>query len=82
MEISLDKKELEKALADIREAEESGFMFCRGVFRVVGMDGSIGNAVYSDLWEKAHPTDGHLNWGRFQSVHKRNRFVNGRLEPK
>lgn len=82
MEISLDRKELEKALKDIKKAEGSGFMFCRGVFSVVGMNGAIGIAEYSDIWEKAHPTDGHLDWGRFQNVHQRKRFVNGRLEPK
>ena len=80
MEISLTKYELEKALTAIKEAENNGFNFCEGVFQVVGMHGLIGIGKYSDLWEKAHPTDPSLNWGRFQSVTKRKKFIDGKLK--
>jgi len=36
---------------------------------------------YDSMIEKAHPTDGNLNWGRFQGVTKRNKFKNGKLVP-
>lgn len=81
MEISITKIELLKALAEIEAAEKNGFYFCEGVFSIREMNGSIGVAYYSDLWEKAHPTNGSLNWGRFQDVHKRKKFDGEKLVP-
>jgi hypothetical protein len=32
-----------------------------------------------DVWAKAHPTDGNLDWGR-GGAHKYNRVVRGKLK--
>ena len=74
-------KELKKALKDIELAEKHGFMFCEAVFDLKQEDTSWEVGTYSDLIEKAHPTDGSLNWGRGQSVSKRNYFKNGKVIP-
>lgn len=73
--------ELRRALADIEAAERNGFMHCEAV---VEAESAIGGTIllrYSDLWEKAHPTDGSLNWGRFQGVSARHRFDGVALVP-
>ncbi len=79
MNIVINAEQLKKALRHIRAAEKNGFMFCQGVFEIRELDGVFGIAYYSDLFEKAHPTDGSLNWGRFQSVTKHNKFIDGKL---
>jgi len=79
MSFKLLATELRKALADIEEAEANGFMHCEAVFQTYGVDGVFTVLKYSDLWEKAHPTDMRLDWGRFQNVTKRRKFVNGGL---
>lgn len=73
--------ELRKALAEIEAAEANGFMHCLAVFemRSAGYMLDDNLARYSDLLERAHPTDGHLNWGRHQRVTKRHRFEDGAL---
>ncbi len=83
MEFCIDAEQLRKALAEIEAAEKNGFMYCLAVFRFsqTGQMLDQNRAVYSDLCEKAHPTDGNLDWGRFQSVTKRNKFVRGKLVP-
>lgn len=78
MEITAD--ELRRALTDIEAAERQGFMFCEAVLEIASAS-PVGNLRlrYSDLHEKAHPTSGALDWGRYQNVSKHNRFENGHL---
>lgn len=83
MEFIIRKDQLEKALRDIKKAEKNGFMACESVFTLVSagrmLDENI--AEYSDMIEKAHPTDGNYDWGRFQGVTKNHKFVDGELVP-
>lgn len=74
--------ELRKALADIEAAERHGFMFCEAVLELATVN-AYGQATvkYSDMSEKAHPSDGRYDWGRFQGVSRRHRFVDGQLVP-
>ena len=76
-------KELRKALKDIEKAEANGFMHCQAVFHLKTYGQSIDKCVieYDDLYEKAHPTNGSLNWGRGQRVTERNTFEKGKLKP-
>ncbi len=79
--IYIEAHELRKALADIKAAERNGFMFCRAVLEpsAVSSDGALGLS-YSDLWERASITP-DKDWGRFQGVSSRHRYVDGRLVP-
>ena len=79
MECTITEKELKKALKEIRRASKNGFHYCEGVFRGVGFNGALVQLKYSDLFEKAHPTDGNYDWGRFQGVSKYYTFQNGEL---
>lgn len=81
MELCINAEQLRKALADIEAAEERGFMFCLAVFKMSAAGPSISDcrADYSDMIERAHPTDGKQDWGRFQSVSKRAQFIDGEL---
>ena len=83
MEFCITADELRKAIAEIEAAEKNGFVHCLGVFRFSqsGFMLSDNRAVYSDLLERAHPTNGAFDWGRFQSVSKRHTFRDGRLIP-
>ena len=82
MELTINAKELRKALAEIEEAENNGFMFCKAVFQITKAGKMLTDceAEYNGLWERASETDFSLDWGRFQNVVKRNKFINGRLE--
>lgn len=84
MNFCIDAEQLRAALAEIEEAERAGFMYCQAVFKLISAGPSLSDcrAAYSDLIEKAHPTDGNLDWGRFQRVSHWNRFENGKLVPK
>lgn len=81
MVFCIDADELRAALKDIEAAEKNGFKHCLAVFKItsVGPMLSSNRASYSDLFERAHPTDGRLDWGRFQGVTRGNRFVRGKL---
>ena len=83
MELCITPDELRKALTDIEQAEANGFMHCLSVFRVSSAGRMLDQCrmEYDSLIEKAHPTDGNLNWGRFQSVTRRNKFKGGKLIP-
>jgi hypothetical protein len=83
MEFVITPDELRRALAEIEAAEKNGFMYCETVFVLVsaGRNLNLCRAEYSDLWEKAHPLNGHLDWGRFQAVTRTNKFKNGKLIP-
>lgn len=71
--------DLRRALKEIEAAEAHGFMFCEAIFEPREVAGAFVKLEYSDLCEKAHPTDKQLNWGRFQGVVRRNKFENGKL---
>jgi len=79
MDCTITEKELKKALKQINRAKKNGFHYCEGVFRGYAFDGGLVKLVYSDLFEKAHPTDGNYNYGRGQSVSKYYTFQNGQL---
>lgn len=81
MEFCIDAEQLRKAIDEIEKAEINGFLHCLAVFRLTsaGFMISDNRASYSDLLERAHPTDGSLNWGRFQNVSGRNKFIGGKL---
>jgi hypothetical protein len=83
MEFCIGADALRKALAEIEAAEANGFMHCMAVFRLTSAGQRLDDcrAEYSDLSERAHPTNPALNWGRFQGVTRNNRFENGRLHP-
>lgn len=83
MNFCLDAEQLRRALADIERAESHGFMHCLAVFRLSSVGYSISDVrgTYSDLIERAHPTDGRYDWGRFQGVSRNHRFKNGKLMP-
>lgn len=79
--IQINAKELRKALKDIEQAEKNGFMYCEAVFSQITKDDYWAVGKYSDLWEKAHPTNGGLDWGRGQDVTKHNTFKDGKVIP-
>lgn len=83
MEFVIDAQNLRAALKEIEQAEANGFNYCLAVFKITSAGQSLDEcrATYSDLYEKAHPTDGRLDWGRFQAVTKSNKFIDGKLVP-
>ena len=83
MNFCIDADQLRKALSEIEVAEKNGFMYCLSVFRIseAGQMISDNRAVYSDIIERAHQTNPHLDWGRYQRVTKDNRFIDGELVP-
>lgn len=81
-EFTLDEHELLKALKDIEEAKKNGFNHCVSVFRLKQIDDhTTANSEYNCMVVKAHPTDGKFNWGRLTQIHKRNKFIDGKLIP-
>lgn len=83
MDFCIDATELRKALSQIEAAEANGFHHCLAVFRMSSVSRMLDGcrAEYSDLIEKAHPTNSAYNWGRFQGVSRANRFIDGKLVP-
>lgn len=83
MSFCIDAEQLRAALKEIEQAEANGFMHCLAVFDLTQAGHSLDacRASYSDLCEKAHPTDARYDWGRFQLVSKMHRFENGELVP-
>lgn len=83
MQFCIDSEQLRAAIKEIEAAEKNGFHFCLAVFRMSSAGPMLHHcqAEYSDLIERAHPTDGRYDWGRFQSVTKRNKFKDGKLVP-
>lgn len=83
MDLCINAEHLRKALADLERAEKNGFMHCLAVFSMVSAGRMLdqNRAEYSDMIEKAHPTDGAFDWGRFQGVSRRHRFEDGKLIP-
>jgi hypothetical protein len=81
-EICLCASEIKKAYKEITRAEKAGFAFCEAVFSIrQGWNSHWITGDYIELLEKAHPTDGHLDWGRGQNMTKRYKFKNGKLVP-
>lgn len=83
IEFCIRADELRVALAEIELAERNGFDHCLAIFQLKNAGRDIGEclAAYSDLSERAHPTNREYNWGRYQGVTKRHRFENGKLIP-
>jgi len=83
MDFVITAEQLRVALKEIEAAEANGFHHCLAVFRMstAGPMLDQNRAEYSDMIEKAHPTDGRLDWGRFQGVTRRHRFESGELVP-
>lgn len=83
IQFTITADQLRKALKDLEQAEKNGFMYCLSVFQLTSAGTCLDNckAEYSDLSERAHPTDGNFNWGRFQNVSGRHTFKNGKLVP-
>ena len=83
MNFVINAEQLRAALKDIEVAEKKGFKFCEAVFKLTEAGESLSDckAKYSDLIEKAHPTNGNYNWGRFQNVTKKNKFKRNKLVP-
>ena len=76
MEFCIAPSQLRAALVEIETAEKHGFHHCMSVFRINSCGQKLDQctAEYSDIVERAHPTDGHFDWGRFQGVTRRFRF--------
>ncbi len=83
MDFCISSFELRKALETIEAAEKNGFDYCLAVFQMSSAGPMLDQcrATFSDLIEKADPTDPNLDWGRFQGVSRRNKFVDGELVP-
>lgn len=81
MHFCIDATELRKALAEIEAAEKNGFNHCLAVLEISSAGPMLSDcrASYSDLIERAHPTNPSLNWGRFQGVSRRHRFEDGKI---
>ena len=81
MEFVIDGKQLRLALKDIKKAEKRGFMYCQAIFEFVQAGKMLDQNVaeYGELMEKAHPTNGNLDWGRGQDITKNCKFIKGRL---
>lgn len=83
MGFCISADQLRKALVEMEAAERNGFMHCLAVFAMSSAGPMLDEcrANYSDLLERAHPTSGAFNWGRFQRVSQRFRFKDGDLIP-
>lgn len=83
MDFCIDAKQLRAALREIEAAESHGFDHCLAVFKITQSGYMLDQcrATYSDLLERASDTDRNLDWGRFQSVTRRNTFKEGKLIP-
>jgi len=81
--MTTNAEQLRNALKEIEKAEANGFMYCEAVFHLKEYGSNISDCKieFDDICEKAHPTNGSLDWGRGQRVSQRNKFVNGKLEP-
>lgn len=82
----VDRAEIQTALAELHRAESRGFNWCRPVFRLYPPPPEDSDRLmdrvlrYSDLWERAHPIDGRLDWGRYQNVSRDLYFYDGKLQ--
>lgn len=83
MNFIIPKDDLIAALAALEQAEKNGFKYCETIFELQHYEPNLERcyAKYSDLWERAHPTNGRLDWGRFQNITTKHKFVKGKLVP-
>jgi hypothetical protein len=79
--VTANAEQLRNALKEIERAEANGFNYCLAVFHLKEYGDHITDCKieFDDLCERAHPTDGKLNWGRGQRVSQRHKFVDGKL---
>lgn len=73
--------ELRKALKELEVAIKAGFVNSDATFEIERLDGQNLVLKFNDIWDKGHPTDGNLDWGR-QGVSKDYNLSNGKLIPK
>jgi hypothetical protein len=64
MIVSLTRKELKRALAAVEKAEAAGFIASEATFTVKQKNSVWFVGKFQDICEKAHPTDGAMDWGR------------------
>lgn len=75
----LNKEQLTKALTALERAEKHGFTHSLACFKVDSLTKDKHIALeYDSMWDKAHPTDGNLDWGR-QKVSENYKLINGKL---
>lgn len=78
--VGISGNELRKALTEVEEAEAAGFLASEACFRLIPKNSLWADGTFLDISEKAHPTDGRLNWGRDNFIVKRGgRFVDGKI---
>lgn len=77
---SIDKKELQKALNEIKLAEFNGFKFCIPTFKmsILGTDITTTKMIFNGLVVKAHSTNGKYNYGR-SNIYQYMKFIAGEL---
>lgn len=72
--------ELRKALAEVEKAEAAGFIASQAVFKLEAKNAVWSDGTFTDVCEKAHPTNPALNWGRDNFLVKGgSTFRNGKL---
>lgn len=83
IEVCISAGQLRRALRDIEAAEANGFDHCLAVLELDSCGENLSKCIvrYSDLVERAHPTDPEFSWGRFQGVTRRHKFEGGKLVP-
>lgn len=79
----IDLSQAKKVVADLEAASERGFIYSLAVLEPVSIDKSLGGHIIlgyprTDLWDRAHPTDGNLDWGR-QGASSNCRVLGGKL---
>lgn len=82
MEICITGEQLRKALKQIEQAEQQGFMHCLSIFAITQAGRYVSDclAEHEGLILRAHPTDGEKDWGRIANQFLGDyRYIDGRL---
>ena len=84
IELTITGDELRRALSAVEAAEKQGFMHCLAVVHLISAGQGIHECSlsFSDIIERAHPTDGWKDWGRFQGISLKYKFKDGKLVPR
>ena len=84
IELTITGDELRRALSAVEAAEKQGFMHCLAVVHLTSVGQGIHECSlsFSDIIERAHPTDGSKDWGRFQGISLKYKFKDGKLVPR
>lgn len=84
IELTITGDELRRALSAVEAAEKQGFMHCLAVVHLISAGQGIHECSlsFSDIIERAHPTDGSKDWGRFQGISLKYKFKDGKLVPR